>query len=104
MTADDEGVCVRPAVLESRGRAGPAQAPVCIGEFRPGEMRHLTSDIARISRIGFTPEINLDAGIQHYLDWIRQHGPVQEYFAAAEQRLRTNGIVQRAAGAAAGGA
>src|ERR1700730_10759706 len=45
-------------------------APEVNGEFRPGEMRHLTSDITRIGTIGYKPIVDLAEGIQRYIDWI----------------------------------
>lgn len=68
--------------------------PITRGEFRPGEIRHLTSDITRIRAIGFTPLVDLKEGIGHYLDWIRAQADVRDYFAAAELVLRSKGIVR----------
>jgi len=67
--------------------------PIVRGEFRPGEMRHLISDTARISSAGYRPATTLAAGIAAYLEWIRSQGDVREYFAAAEIGLRERGIV-----------
>ena len=58
------------------------------GTFRPGEMRALISDISAITRIGFSPAVDLETGIDRYLDWIRGQGRIEEYFAAAESALR----------------
>lgn len=69
--------------------------PVAQGEFRPGEMRHLTSDTSRIRAAGYQPEVDLETGIGRYLDWIRAQRDVRDYFAAAETALRAKGIVQR---------
>ena len=71
--------------------------PVVRGEFRPGEMRHLTSDISRARSAGYEPEVNLATGIEWYLDWIRTQGGVRDYFAAAELVLREKRVVQQAA-------
>jgi dTDP-L-rhamnose 4-epimerase len=73
--------------------------PIARGEFRPGEMRHLTSDIRRIRAAGYAPQVNLAAGIARYLAWIRAQGDVRDYFAAAEAILRAKRIVH-AVGAA----
>ena len=70
--------------------------PRVSGEFRPGEMRALISDIGRISELGFRPEVALQDGIARYLDWVRAQGPVAEYFSAAERRLRKRQVVKRA--------
>jgi dTDP-L-rhamnose 4-epimerase len=70
-------------------------APEAHGEFRPGEMRHLTSDNARIRNAGYEPQVDLETGITRYLDWIRGQGGVRDYFAEAEKILRAKGIVHQ---------
>jgi len=72
---------------------------VARGEFRPGEMRHLTSEISRARSAGYEPEVDLATGIERYLEWIRAQGGVRDYFAAAEDVLREKRIVQRVAAA-----
>jgi dTDP-L-rhamnose 4-epimerase len=67
------------------------------GEFRPGEIRHLTADISRARAAGYAPKTDLATGIGRYLDWIRAQGNIRDYFAAAEPILRTKGIVHRVA-------
>jgi len=69
-------------------------APVARGEFRPGEIRSLISDISRIRTIGYEPETTIEQGIAHYIDWIKTQGAVEDYFARAEAGLRAKGIVQ----------
>src|SRR5207237_2160635 len=46
-------------------------APETKGEFRPVELRHLTSDNTRIRAAGYEPQVDLVTGIGRYLDWIR---------------------------------
>jgi dTDP-L-rhamnose 4-epimerase len=67
--------------------------PVARGEFRPGEMRHLTSDVSRARSAGYDPGVDLATGIEHYLEWIRTQGDVRDYFAEAEEVLRAKRIV-----------
>jgi dTDP-L-rhamnose 4-epimerase len=67
--------------------------PIARGEFRPGEMRHLTSDISRASEAGYAPEVQLQSGIERYIAWIRDQGDVRDYFADAEKVLRAKSIV-----------
>ncbi len=69
--------------------------PVLPGTFRPGEIRHLISDITRISSVGFTPQVDLEEGINRYLSWIRTQGDVRDYFSAAERGLHSKGMVQK---------
>jgi dTDP-L-rhamnose 4-epimerase len=70
-------------------------APEVNGEFRPGEMRHLTSGTERIRAAGYEPQVDLATGIRRYLDWIRQQSDVRDYFSEAADILRSKGIVHR---------
>jgi len=70
-------------------------APEVNGEFRPGEMRHLTSGTERIRAAGYAPQVGLAEGISRYLDWIRQQANVRDYFTEAASILRRKGIVHR---------
>jgi len=69
-------------------------APVARGEFRPGEIRSLISDISRIRTLGYEPQTTLEQGIGRYIEWIRTQGAIEDYFAKAEAGLRAKGIVQ----------
>ena len=64
-------------------------------EFRPGEMRHLTSDTSRIRSACYQPQIKLEEGIERYIDWIRSQSDIRDYFSEAEQILKSKGIVHR---------
>jgi dTDP-L-rhamnose 4-epimerase len=70
-------------------------APEVNGEFRPGEMRHLTSGTDRIRAAGYAPQVDLATGIRRYLHWIRQQADVRDYFSEAANILRSKGIVHR---------
>jgi dTDP-L-rhamnose 4-epimerase len=80
-------------------KLGKPIEPLARGEFRPGEIRSLISDIARIRSIGYEPQVTLEEGISRYIDWIGTQGAVADYFGAAEAGLRAKGIVQSVAGA-----
>ena len=69
--------------------------PEMNGEFRPGEMRHLTSDTTRIRAAGYEPRVDLAEGIARYLDWIRAQSDVRDYFSEAVEILRSKGIVHK---------
>jgi dTDP-L-rhamnose 4-epimerase len=73
---------------------GVSIAPLARGEFRPGEIRSLISDISRIRTIGYEPQTTIEQGIGRYIDWIKTQGTVEDYFAEAEAGLRAKGIVQ----------
>jgi dTDP-L-rhamnose 4-epimerase len=72
--------------------------PIRRGEFRPGEMRHLISDITLARSAGFAPEVELADGIDRYLGWVSTQGPIGEYFGSAERVLRERRILQPVAG------
>ena len=78
-------------------RLGTPIEPLLPGQFRPGEMRALISDISAIGELGFRPTVDLETGIGRYLDWIRAQGSVKDYFAAAERGLRRKAIVKQSA-------
>ncbi len=67
------------------------------GEFRPGEMRHLTSDTSLAAAAGYAPRVALADGIARYLGWVAGQGDITEYFGAAERGLRGRGIIQAVA-------
>jgi len=67
--------------------------PIAKGEFRPGEIRYLTSDTTLIRNAGYAPQTTLEAGLEKYIEWIRAQGSVHDYFAEAEVILRNKGIV-----------
>jgi dTDP-L-rhamnose 4-epimerase len=70
-------------------------APEINGEFRPGEMRHLTSDTTRIRSIGYRADVDLEDGIARYIDWIRSQSDIRDYFSEAAEILRNKGIVHK---------
>ena len=70
-------------------------APEVNGEFRPGEMRHLTSDTMRVRAAGYEPRVGLAEGIRRYIDWIKAQSDVRDYFTEAVRILRGKGIIHR---------
>jgi dTDP-L-rhamnose 4-epimerase len=72
-------------------------APKINGEFRPGEMRHLTSDTTLAQSARYKPTVNLNEGISRYIDWIRKQSDIRDYFSEASDILKNKGIVHRVA-------
>jgi nucleoside-diphosphate-sugar epimerase len=91
------GVPIREVAAQISDALGIQIAPETKGEFRPGEMRHLTSDTARIRAAGYQPQVDLPTGIGRYLDWIRAQADVRDYFSEAADILRSKGILHRVA-------
>jgi dTDP-L-rhamnose 4-epimerase len=71
--------------------------PEINGEFRPGEMRHLTSDTTLARSAGYKPTVDLSEGISRYIDWIRKQSDIRDYFSEASEILKNKGIVHRVA-------
>ena len=90
-----EGVSIRKVAEQISDALGIHIAPEANSEFRPGEMRHLTSGTERIRAAGYAPQVDLATGIGRYLDWIRQQADVRDYFSEAANVLRSKGIVHR---------
>ena len=72
-------------------------APELNAEFRPGEMRHLTSDTALARSAGYKPTVGLSEGIGRYIEWIKKQSDIRDYFSEASDILKSKGIVHRVA-------
>jgi dTDP-L-rhamnose 4-epimerase len=70
-------------------------APELNGEFRPGEMRHLTSNTTLARSAGYNAAVALSDGIGQYIEWIRSQSDIRDYFTEAANILRNKGIVHR---------
>ncbi len=71
-------------------------APQINGEFRPGEMRHLTSDTTLARAAGYKSTVDLAEGIERYIGWIHSQSDIRDYFSEAADILRNKKIVNRA--------
>jgi dTDP-L-rhamnose 4-epimerase len=89
------GVTIREIAAHISDALNIHITPEVNGEFRPGEMRHLTSGTDRVCAAGYKPQVDLAEGIGRYLDWIRKQSDVREYFSEAATILRDKGIVHR---------
>jgi dTDP-L-rhamnose 4-epimerase len=89
------GVAIREVAQQISDALGIHIEPEANGEFRPGEMRHLTSGTERVRAAGYVPQVDLATGIGRYLGWIRSQADVRDYFSEAADILRRRGIVHR---------
>lgn len=78
---------------ESLGQTGSVEFPA---SFRPGEVRHMTADVRSLAELGFRAECSLRDGLKRYVDWVREQGPLPEYFTEAERELKNAGVVRSA--------
>jgi dTDP-L-rhamnose 4-epimerase len=58
-------------------------------------MRHLTSDTKMVRAAGYKPQVELEQGIQRYIDWIKTQADIRDYFSEAQEILKSKGIVHR---------
>ena len=72
-------------------------APEINGNFRPGEIRHLTSDTRLARSAGYKAAVDLSEGVARYIDWIRTQSDIRDYFSEASEILKKKGIVHRVA-------
>jgi dTDP-L-rhamnose 4-epimerase len=69
--------------------------PLVPGEFRLGDTRHTVSDIAKLRRLGWEPEIPVEQNIAEYVAWLRDEAVGEEQLLEAERVMRERGVVQR---------
>lgn len=46
--------------------------PVCSGEYRPGDARHVVCDSSRLRALGWEPEVWVADGVRRYCEWFRE--------------------------------
>jgi dTDP-L-rhamnose 4-epimerase len=92
------GTAIREIAEQLSGILKIDIAPEANGEFRPGEMRHLISDIKLARSAGYKPTVDLSEGIGRYIHWIRSQSDIRDYFSEAIEILKNKGIVHRVAG------
>ena len=85
---------VRDLACIIANQLGVSIEPVARGEFRPGEIRSLISDLTRMRSVSYEPKTRIEEGIARYVEWIKTQGAVEDYFTRAESGLRAKGIVQ----------
>jgi dTDP-L-rhamnose 4-epimerase len=71
--------------------------PELRGEFRPGDVRHLTTDASHLIALGWKPEVSLEEGLRLYADWIQSYSTIEEYFTEAEKLLKNTNVVMKSA-------
>lgn len=68
-------------------------APNITGQFRKGDIRHCTADLARSHNLlGFTPQANWEESLREIIAWSRTAAKVDN-FAQVDQELRKHGLV-----------
>jgi dTDP-L-rhamnose 4-epimerase len=72
--------------------------PTLPGEFRFGDTRHIISDITKLQKLGWQPQIPLTEVIREYIDWAIQQPSVGDYYSNAERVMKQMGTVRSTEG------
>lgn len=72
---------------------GKKTQPQIPGQFRWGDVRHILPDPSKLNRLGFFASTSLGDGLLRFAEWIKGHGPVEEYFTDAQENLKKKRIV-----------
>jgi dTDP-L-rhamnose 4-epimerase len=70
--------------------------PVFTGEFRYGDTRHTVSDISKLEKLSWKPEVSLKRSLKNYVTWLLQQQDAQEIrYANAEREMRKMNVIQK---------
>jgi dTDP-L-rhamnose 4-epimerase len=71
---------------------GKSVRPEVNGRYRTGDIRHCFADIAKISRIGFRPSVDIEAGMRELVDW---GGKIhaRDTFEDAKKEMERKGLI-----------
>lgn len=69
-------------------------APEVRGQFRFGDTRHVVSDISRLRKLGWRPELPVKQMIKDYLAWAETQPEVAGHYAVAEKTMKQEGIIR----------
>ncbi len=64
------------------------------GEFRFGDTRHIISDIAKLSSLGWQPQKALPAIIREYIGWAIEQPGLGDYYGQAEEVMKRMGTIR----------
>lgn len=62
--------------------------------YRPGDARHMVPNPTRLEALGWQAQYTIEAGLEHYIEWIKEQGDVKEYFSQAQDRLKELKVVR----------
>lgn len=75
-------------------KLGKQIEPAIPGEFRFGDTRHIVSDIAKLRKLGWMPQVTLDEIVEEYIAWARTQSDVADYYAEAEKQMKQMGTIR----------
>jgi len=75
---------------------GIKKAPILSGYYRFGDTRHIFSDTAKISALGWNPHHPVEDSIQSYWEYLNQQEDIDNILQYAEKHMRTLRVIRRA--------
>ena len=76
---------------------GSDQPGMVTGEYRFGDTRHILSDISALRALGWEPRRTPAQSVAAYAAWLEGMDGLDGVLAEADARMRTLGVVRKAA-------
>lgn len=68
--------------------------PEMPGEYRFGDCRHIFSDISKLKKLGWQPEVQLEQIIKTYVEWAGEQPGMADYYDEAAKSMKEQGIIR----------
>ncbi|MFQ5921938.1 MAG: NAD-dependent epimerase/dehydratase family protein [Anaerolineales bacterium] len=69
-------------------------APTTPGLYRVGDSRHVFSDVRKLGRLGWKPEVLMEEIVDEYLGWAQQQPNFTDYSDEADARMTLHKVVR----------
>jgi dTDP-L-rhamnose 4-epimerase len=92
----------RPVTVLEFARAlaqafGKADEPLLSGEFRVGDTRHTVSDITKLKRLGWEPQVPLAETAARYAAWVKSQEDARKgFYLEADREMRASNVIMKA--------
>ncbi|HKX19308.1 MAG TPA: NAD-dependent epimerase/dehydratase family protein [bacterium] len=77
-------------------RVGKCIEPSVPGTYRFGDVRHILSDVAKLSALGWHPQVSLESIVDEYTAWATEQPDFRDYYEEAEARMAAVGTIRKA--------
>lgn len=76
-------------------KIGTSKKPNITNEFRLGDIRHAVSDISKLEKLGWKPEVSEEESVSRYIDWVKTQKLVSNYLEKSTGQLRKMGTLRK---------
>lgn len=70
--------------------------PKITGEFRLGDIRHAVSDITKLKKLGWKPQVSEEKAVEDYIAWVKKQKIDKDYVRLGEENLKKMGTLRKA--------